>query len=247
MNFSNKLGLSLFVFLAFCPQKVCFAPAPKRSPKGVGRGKLDDFGKPDLEQPFKSEINPYPWIDYLQNPEKYNQLSLKEEEFQTRGDIEYDEALEQVFFEIEKLKLFILERQDVIRRRILDKQIEEFSAFQEEKNQILSQNRNQIYEKLKLELNFLNSLLSDSGKAMAEKCCLDMAALSKQEEINDFYKNHKDFCDKNPDKYEEHKQNLIRNQFSLMKPKLMAEMANLELKRDKLRQELGIKPESIST
>lgn len=197
MNFSNKLELSLFVFLAFFLQKNCFAPAHTRSPKMVGRDKLDNFSKPDLEQPFKSEINPYPWIDYLQNPEKYIQLSLKEEEFQARGDIEYDEA--------------------------------------EEKSQILSQSHNQIYEKLKLELEVLNLLLSDSGKDLADKYCLDKAALQKQEEINDFYKHNTQFCEQYPDKFKQHKQNLIGNYLSLIKSQLMA---NLKSKRDNLKDEL---------
>lgn len=250
MNFPKQLGLSLFIFLAFLLEKDCFAPKHTRSPQRSGRSTLYHFDEPGFVE-NKGEIEPYPWIDHLKT------LGLDPAAVVRRSAI-YDQICD-----LEALDRLKLETAELDNRRAIEKELvllkipqietnrrtailtfekRELDAIKAtmlgEKNQILIQSRNQIYEKLKLELNFLTQFLSDSGKALAEKCCWDMATLKKQEEINDFYNRNKEFCDKNPDKYEEHKQNLIHNQFSLMKPRLMAQMRDLEIQRDKLKEEL---------
>lgn len=249
MNFSNKLGLSLFVFLAFCPQKVCFAPARTRKPSPIlankskfhprGYDKLDDFLEPE-KRGTKEPVNQYPWIGHLLalglDPEAivrrsaiYDQISASEAS--SRTELEAEEFENQKSIEKELILLKIPQIEAGRRKAILTFEQRESAAIKE----TMQEAKNQIYANLKEELNFLNLLLSDSGKALAENFFLDTITLQKEKEIKDFYKNHKDFCDKNPDLYEKHKQNLIRNHFSLMKPQLMT---NLRLKRDELNQKL---------
>lgn len=258
MNFSNKLGLSLFVFLAFCPQKVCFAPARTRKPSPIlankskfhprGYDKLDDFLEPK-KRGTKEPVNQYPWIDHLLalglDPEAvvarsaiYDQISASEAS--SRTELEAEEFENQKAIERKLILLKVPQIEANRRKAILTFEQRELAAIketmEEAKNQILSQSHKitELEEKLKN----LDSLFND-GKAMTEKYYWDMATLQKQKDINDFYRHNTEFCEQHPNKFEQHKRNLIKNAFFSMKPQLEAEINQLErwinCERDKLR------------
>lgn len=245
MNLSNKLGLSLFVFLAFFLQKNCFAPARTRKPSPIlankskchprGYDKLDDFLEPE-KRGTKEPVNQYPWIGHLLA------LGLDPEAFVRRSAI-YDQISASEASSRTELEAEEFENQKAIERKLILLKFPQFEANrrkailtfeQRELAAIKATKATELEEKLK---NL--DLLFNRGKAMAEKFYRDMATSQKQKDINDFYKHNTEFCEQNPDKFEQHKRNLIQSTFLLMKPQLEAEIKELErwinCERDKLR------------